>query len=100
MWTRFASMGKVAVSLEASTPPLASTEPVRSLCRLQRRLEGLPGYASSCSLPSLRADSDRDLLTSACCPVWSLPNFITSIVGRSSCEEVITICYTFPYLHI
>uniref|UniRef100_A0A5K3FHB9 SSD domain-containing protein n=1 Tax=Mesocestoides corti TaxID=53468 RepID=A0A5K3FHB9_MESCO len=85
LWTRFASMGKMVITLhDIDTNQTFPTVPgaVQSLCHLQRRIEQLPGYARLCSKASLFDPHSH------CCPVWSLPNFVASIVRKTSCETV------------
>ncbi|VUZ46554.1 unnamed protein product [Hymenolepis diminuta] len=85
LWSRFASMSKVGVRLDPETSNrtfLSTRGAIQSLCKLQERIEKLPGYRHLCSKSSL-----TDLNT-ACCPIWSLSNFIASITGRSSCEQI------------
>ncbi|KAH9277794.1 Protein dispatched -like protein 1 [Echinococcus granulosus] len=87
LWSRFESMSKVVVSLYAveermNTTFLTAPGAVKSLCRLQTRFEGLPGYRQLCSKASLTD------VNSACCPIWSLANFIASIVNKTSCHQI------------
>ncbi|VDN97894.1 unnamed protein product [Rodentolepis nana] len=87
LWSRFASMSKIAVRLDPETSNktfLTTHGAIQSLCKLQKLIELLPGYRQLCSKGSL-----IDLNTT-CCPIWSLPNFITSIAGKSSCEQLTT----------
>nr|CDS34178.1 protein dispatched 1 [Hymenolepis microstoma] len=85
LWSRFASMSKIGVRLDPETSNetfLTTRGAIQSLCKLQKLIEKLPGYSQLCSKGSL-----TDLNTT-CCPIWSLPNFITSIAGKSSCEQI------------
>ncbi|KAL5106546.1 hypothetical protein TcWFU_000829 [Taenia crassiceps] len=87
LWSRFESMGKVVVSLHTEAERMNGTfltvpGAVESICRLQTRFEALPGYGQLCSKASLTD------FNSACCPIWSLANFIASIVNKTSCHQI------------
>ncbi|VDM31409.1 unnamed protein product [Hydatigera taeniaeformis] len=87
LWSRFESMSKVVVRLHAGKGRINDTfltvpGAVESVCRLQTRFEALPGYKQLCSKASL---TDAN---SACCPIWSLANFIASITNKTSCHQI------------
>lgn len=87
LWSRFESMSKVVISLHTEEELMNGTfltvpGAVESICRLQTRFEALPGYGQLCSKASLTD------VNSACCPIWSLASFITSIVNKTSCHQV------------
>ncbi|KAL7060579.1 hypothetical protein AAHC03_010244 [Spirometra sp. Aus1] len=86
LWKHFASLGKVVVLLETegdnASHSLMSVSAVKSLCTLQKRIESLTAFGELCSRQSAGPSA------AACCPTWSLPNFIASITGRSDCDEV------------
>ncbi|VDN26532.1 unnamed protein product, partial [Dibothriocephalus latus] len=87
MWSHFASLGKVVVLLDSEVDNashlLADVSAVKSLCTLQKRIESLAAFTEVCS-----RQSSGFLAAAPCCPTWSLPNLIASIVGKSDCDEI------------
>ncbi|VDL95374.1 unnamed protein product [Schistocephalus solidus] len=89
LWRHFASLGKMVVLLDSEVDNashlLVNVSTVRSLCNLQKRIESLAVFGELCSRQSLGSPA------ATCCPIWSLPNLIASIVGRSDCDEISTV---------
>ncbi|CAL8099843.1 unnamed protein product [Calicophoron daubneyi] len=69
---------------------------IASLCAFQTRITQLSTYPDECILRSrsrVRTRSHRNQPSSAfvdgeCCPIWSLPNMIAMLLGRTSCEQI------------
>lgn len=105
LWSRFASLGKIVVFLSTAhskdkqkadsndTSDFFTTPgAVLSLCHLQQRLEELPIFQRLCAKTLYSSDA-------TCCPTWSLANFISRLVGKSSCSQV-RFGYVTTYLHL
>lgn len=59
---------------------LLSFQAIKDMCLIQEHLENLAEYKDVC-----------DKQDKACCPPWSLVNYITLLRKRTSCSEIIVI---------
>jgi len=59
---------------------LLTYQAVKDMCLLQESLENLVAYKDVC-----------DVQDHACCPPWSLVNYITLLKKHKSCSEIIVI---------
>lgn len=68
---------------------LFSYQAIKDMCLIQERLENLAEYKDVC-----------DKQDNACCPPWSLVNYITLMKKHMSCSEIIVISTLFLLLEI
>lgn len=59
---------------------LLSYQAVKDMCSIQEHLENLEAYKDVC-----------DVQDHACCPPWSLVNYITLLRKHKSCSEITVI---------